>query len=63
MRGFDCIAPDGTHAEPAHFEAESDEGVVEQARAHIEQYHAALGITDEQARVMVIQGAYDVPRA
>lgn len=60
MRGFDCVAPDGTHPDPAHFEAETDEGIAEQAKAHIEEYHAALGITDEQARAMIAQGAYDI---
>jgi hypothetical protein len=62
MRGFDCVAPDGTHEEPAHFEAETDEGIAQQAKAHIEEYHAALGITDEQAREMISQGAYDIER-
>jgi hypothetical protein len=61
MRGFDCVAPDGTHPDPVHFEAETDEGIAEQAAAHIAQYHAALGITDEQARGMIAQGAYDLP--
>jgi len=60
MRGFDCVAPDGTHAEPAHFEAETDEGIVEQAKAHVVQYHTALGLSEEQLRGMVAQGAYDV---
>jgi hypothetical protein len=60
MRGFDCVAPDGSHEEPTHFEAESDAAIVEQAKAHIAEYHAALGITEEQAREMVAQGAYDV---
>jgi hypothetical protein len=61
MRGFDCVAPDGTHAEPAHFEAETDEGILEQAKDHIAEYHAALGITEDQARAMIAQGAYDMP--
>ena len=60
MRGFECIAPDGSHEEPTHFEAETDEAIVEQAKAHIAEYHAALGITDEQAQAMVAQGAYDI---
>lgn len=59
-RGFDCVAPDGTHDEPAHFEAESDDAIVEQAKVHIAEYHSALGITDDQARGMVAQGAYDI---
>lgn len=60
MRGFDCVAPDGSHEEPTHFEAETDDGIVEQARVHIAEYHAALGITEEQAREMVAKGAYDI---
>ena len=60
MRGFECIAPDGSHEEPTHFEAETDEAIVEQAKAHIAEYHAALGMTDEQAQAMVAQGAYDI---
>ena len=60
MRGFDRVAPDGTHEQPTHFEAESDEAIVEQAKAHIAAYHAPLGITDEEAREMVAQGAYDL---
>lgn len=61
MRGFDCVAPDGTHEEPAHFEAETDDGILEQARGHIAEYHQALGITDDQARQMIAAGAYDIP--
>lgn len=61
MRGFDCVAPDGTHPDPVHFEAETDEGIAEQAAAHIAEYHAALGITEEQARGMIAEGAYDIP--
>jgi len=60
MRGFDCVAPDGSHKEPAHFEGETDEAIVEQAEGHIAEYHAALGITQEQAREMVAQGAYEI---
>lgn len=60
MRGFDCVAPDGSHAEPSHFEGETDEDIVAQAEAHIAEYHAALGITQEQARAMVSEGAYDI---
>ena len=60
MRAYDCVAPDGNHAEPMHFEAKDDEGIAEQAKGHIAEYHAALGITDEQVRGMVAQGAYDV---
>lgn len=60
MRGFDCVAPDGAHEKPTHFEAETDEGIVEQAKAHISEYHAALGVTDDQATQMVAQGAYDI---
>ena len=61
MRGFDCVAPDGTHPDPVHFEDETDEGIVQQAKDHIAEYHAGLGITEDQARAMVAQGAYDIP--
>ena len=61
MRGFDCEAPDGTHDQPVHFEAETDQGIADQAKVHIAEYHAALGITDEQAAAMIAQGAYDIP--
>jgi len=47
--------------DPAHFEAETDAGIAEQAAARISEDHAALGITDEQARGMIAQGAYDIP--
>lgn len=60
MRGFDCVAPDGSHEEATHFEADSDEGILEQARAHIAEYHPGLDITDEQARQMISAGAYDI---
>ena len=60
MRGFDCVAPDGSHAEPIHMEAEDDEGIAEKAKEHIATYHAALGITEDQMRAMIAQGAYDV---
>jgi hypothetical protein len=60
MRGFDCVAPDGSHADPTHFEAETDEAIAEQASQHIAEYHSALGITDEQMRQMIAQGAYDI---
>lgn len=63
MRAFDCVAPDGSHEEPIHFEAEFDDGIAEQAIAHIAEYHAALGITDEQARSMIAEGAYDLAPA
>ena len=57
---FDCVAPDGSHEEPTHFEAETDDAIVEQAKTHIAEYHASLGLTEEQAREMVVQGAYDI---
>jgi len=60
MRAFDCVAPDGTHAEPAHFEAEDDDGIVAQAKGHVSEYHAALGLGEDQLRQMVRDGAYDV---
>ena len=60
MRGFDCVAPDGSHAQPTHFEAESDDAIVEQAKAHLAEYHVALGLTEEQTREMVAKGAYDI---
>ncbi len=63
MRGFDCVAPDGTHAEPKHFEAEDDAGIAEQAKAHIAEYHAALGISEDQMKAMIAEGAYDMTPA
>lgn len=60
MRGFDCVAPDGAHAAPHHFEAESDEGILEQAREHVAEYHSALGLGEDQISGMIAQGAYDV---
>jgi hypothetical protein len=63
MRGFDCVAPDGTH-DPMHFEAEDDEGIIEQAKGHVAEYHSALGLGEDQLRQMVSQGAYDLePRS
>jgi hypothetical protein len=61
MRGFDCEAPDGTHKEKTHFEGKDNEDLVRQARAHVAEYHAALGIGEEQIRQMVAQGSYDIP--
>lgn len=60
MRGSARVAPDGSHEEPAHFEAETDEGILEQAKSPIAEHHADLGITEEGAREMVAQGAYDL---
>lgn len=59
MRAFDCIAPDGTHSEPAHFEADDDEGILRDAREHAAAVHPSLGLTDEQLRGMIAQSAYD----
>lgn len=63
MRSFDCVAPDGSHAEPIHFEAEDDEGILRQTKEHAAQYHQALGMTEDQIRGMIAQGAYDTKPA
>jgi len=59
MRSFDCVAPDGTHPEPTHFEGETDEAILEQVKPHVAEYHTGLGLTEEQMRGMIAQGAYD----
>lgn len=63
MRGFDCVAPDGIHADPMHFEAEDDEGSSNRPRRMLlsTTRHSASARTSS-ARVS--QGAYDLePRS
>ncbi len=55
MRAMDCRAP-GTH-EDIHFTAGSDGDLVNQVRAHRDEYHA--DITDEQIDELVTSSAYD----
>lgn len=45
MRGFDCVAPDGSHEDPVHLEAETDEGLAEQARGMVA--YRAYDVEDE----------------
>jgi hypothetical protein len=63
MRGFDCVPPDDAHNETIHLEAEDDEALLGKAREHVAQYHVALGLTDDQLRGLIAQGAYDVQPA
>ena len=54
MRAFDCVHE--AH-EDAHFQAETDDDLIEQIRLHRDRYHPEIG--DEQIREMVTSGAYD----
>jgi hypothetical protein len=63
MRGFDCVPPDDAHTETIHLEAEDDEGLLDKAKEHAAQYHAAMGLTEDQLRGLISQGAYDVKPA
>lgn len=55
MRAMDCSAP-GTH-EDIHFTAGSEEDLVNQVRAHRDEYHADM--SDEQIDALVTSSAYD----
>jgi hypothetical protein len=46
-----------------HLEAEDDEGLLGKAKEHVAQYHPALGLTEDQLRGLISQGAYDVQPA
>lgn len=65
MRGFDCVPPDDAHKDTMHLEAEDDEGLIGKAKEHVAQYHASMGLSEDQLRGIISQGAYDVqpPRA
>lgn len=52
MRALDCGCG-------RHLEAESDEELYRQARAHVDQDHPEMQLSDEQVREIVSGGAYD----
>jgi predicted small metal-binding protein len=52
MRALDCECGQ-------HLEAGSDEGLFEQARAHVDRDHPEMRLSDEQVREIVSGGAYD----
>lgn len=51
MRALDCECG-------RHLEAESDEKLFEQTREHVDADHPEMGLTDEQVRGIVAEGAY-----
>jgi len=52
MRALDCACG-------RHLEAESDEQLYRQARAHVDQDHPEMQLGDEQVQGIVSEGAYD----
>lgn len=52
MRALDCQCGE-------HLEAESDEGLYRQARAHVDRDHPEMQLSDEQVMEIVSGGAYD----
>ena len=52
MRALDCECG-------RHLEANSDEELYRQARAHVDQDHPEMQLSDEQVREIVSGGAYD----
>ncbi len=63
MRGFDCVPPDDAHSETIHLEAEDDDKLLARAREHVAQYHAKMGLSDEQLQGIITKGAYEVQPA
>jgi predicted small metal-binding protein len=52
MRALDCVCGH-------HLEASDDEQLFSEARAHVDQAHPDMQLTDEQVRQIVTDGAYD----
>jgi len=52
MRALDCDCGQ-------HLEAANDEELFERAREHVDRDHPDMGLSDEQVRGIVEQGAYD----
>lgn len=52
MRALDCECG-------WHLEAESDERLLERAREHVDADHSEMGLSDEQVRGIVADGAYE----
>jgi predicted small metal-binding protein len=52
MRALDCECG-------GHLEAENDEELFEQARAHVDRDHPEMQLSDEQVMEIVSGGAYD----
>jgi predicted small metal-binding protein len=42
-----------------HLEAANDDELFDRAREHVDQVHPDMGLSDEQVRGIVEQGAYD----
>ena len=63
MRAFDCIPPDNGHAGTMHLEAKDDDALLATAIEHTGQFHAELGLTDDQLRSIIARGAYEVEAA
>ncbi len=52
MRALDCECG-------RHLEADSDEELYGQARAHVDQDHPEMQLNEEQVQEIVSEGAYD----
>jgi predicted small metal-binding protein len=52
MRALDCQCG-------KHLEAADDRELLERAREHVTRDHPEMGLSDEQVREIVEQGAYD----
>lgn len=52
MRALDCECGQ-------HLEAEDDAGLLQKARAHVDQVHPDMGLDDEQVKALIAERGYD----
>lgn len=52
MRALDCACGQ-------HLEAANDEELLQRAREHVDRDHPDMGLSEEQVRGIVAEGAYD----
>ena len=52
MRALDCECGQ-------HLEAGDDEELFQRAREHVDRDHPDMGLSDDQVRAIVAEGAYD----
>ncbi len=53
MRGFDCACG-------AHLEAADDEALISAGRAHLDEVHPEMVLSDDELRAAMAGGIYDV---
>ena len=52
MRALDCDCGQ-------HLEADDDEGLLQKARAHVDQVHPDMDLDDEQVKALIAERGYD----